>query len=336
MDKINKRKYASGFTLVELLVVIAIIGILIAMLLPAVQQVREAARRASCMNQTRQMALSALNFESANGELPGGTEHIANVPSTEPVNLRRTSDDDSFGWGWRTKLLPFMEQANLFDQLDLSIAVEDGNNPVVVEQTVDAYICPSNLELTEARHPINSSVQMAMGSYLGNGGSIEWAFIQTEEFTDGILMRSLDDRHKGISLTAITDGTSNTFFCGETISYAVAQGNEFAWDPAMYAATTGSNAVRTLSHVRTGHGEINPDWTRTDLSPGDLDEILRNSYASNHPGGLVYAFVDGSTHFIADDIEHNRLTEEEWRNGGTRGTYQRLFSRNDGLPVGDF
>ena len=335
MDKINKRRFASGFTLVELLVVIAIIGILIAMLLPAVQQVREAARRASCMNQTRQMALAALNFESANGELPGGTEHIANVPSTEPEDLRRTSDADSFGWGWRTKLLPFMEQANLFDQLDLSIAVADGNNPVVVEQVVDTFICPSNLELTEARHPLGS-IQMSMGSYLANGGSIEWAFIQTEEFTDGILMRSLDDRHKGISLSAITDGTSNTFFCGETISYAVATGRGFIWDPAMYAATNGTNGSRTLTHVRTGHGEINPDWTRTDLSNADLDEILRNSYASNHPGGLVYAFVDGSTHFIADDIEHNRLTEEEWRNGGTRGTYQRLFSRNDGLPVGDF
>ena len=85
MDKINKRRFASGFTLVELLVVIAIIGILIAMLLPAVQQVREAARRASCMNQTRQMALAALNFESANGELPGGTEHISpTCPAPNP------------------------------------------------------------------------------------------------------------------------------------------------------------------------------------------------------------------------------------------------------------
>ena len=147
-------------------------------------------------------------------------------------------------------MLPFMEQANLFDQLDLSIAVADGNNPVVVEQVVDTFICPSNLELTEARHPLGS-IQMSMGSYLANGGSIEWAFIQTEEFTDGILMRSLDDRHKGISLSAITDGTSNTFFCGETISYAVATGRLFIWDPAMYAATNGTNGSRTLTHVRT-------------------------------------------------------------------------------------
>ena len=322
MAKFSKGRLDRGFTLVELLVVIAIIGILIGMLLPAVQVVREAARRTACMNKVRQMALSALNYESGFGRFPGGSEHINMEPNS-------SNDPTSLGWGWRTKLLPFMEQQNLFDNLDLTLSINGGNNPLQLSTVVETFICPSNPELATATHPV-SGIDMSMSSYLGNGGSIEWAFVQWLDFSDGILMRSIDDKHQGITMGDVEDGTSNTFFCGETISYAVVQGNPFIWDPAFFAATNGSNASRTLGMVRTGHGEINPDWTT------ETDTILRNSYASLHAGGAVFAFVDGSTHFINDNIDHNNLTESEWRSGGIRGTYQRLFSRNDGLTVSDF
>lgn len=336
-DRIGHRPFASGFTLVELLVVIAIIGILIGMLLPAVQQVREAARRSACMNQTRQMALAALNYESAHGALPSGAEHVS--PDLPDPDDRRTNDGSSSGWGWRTKLLPFMEQTALFDQLDLTMALNSVDNREVVTQAVESFVCPTDPELADATHPLNGGIRTPMSSYLGNGGSIEWAFIPFEPFADGILTRSSNDRHRGVELSAITDGTSNTFFSGETLSYADKGGdrwNNFVWDPAFYAATAGSGASRTLSQIRTGHGELNPDWERTDLSDLELKTLLRNSYASNHPGGAVFVLVDGSTHFISDSIEHNQLTEAEWESGGTRGTYQRLFSRNDGLPVGDY
>lgn len=328
-----QKRSAGGFTLVELLVVIAIIGILIGMLLPAVQQVREAARRSSCMNQVRQMALAGLNFESAFGRLPGGTDHIN--ADLDMVN----NDGGSFGWGWRTKLLPYMEQSALADSFDTSVKINEGDNPTWIQQTVPSFICPSNSAISETLHQVDSAntIMMAMGSYLGNGGSIEDSFRQPLPFSDGILMRALDDSYQGIKLGDVTDGTSNTFFCGETLGYAELLGRRFIWDPAMYAATGNSfTAARTLSHVRTGHGELNPDWERTDLSDTVLDEILRNSYASLHSGGAVFVFVDGSTHFITDSVDHNRLTEEQWENGETRATYQRLFSRNDGLPVEDF
>jgi len=317
-----KKKSSAGFTLVELLVVIAIIGILIGMLLPAVQAVREAARRSECMNQVRQLPLAALNHESALMRLPNGAEHSSLVG--------QNNDPQSLGWGWRTKILPYMEQGNIFDGLDLSVACNTSTNVAFVEQSVGAFICPSDQLLADARHPI-SGVEMPMSSYLGNGGSIEWSFVQTNPFTDGILMRSPDLNHRGITLGDISDGTSNTFFCGETLSYAALQGNPFVWDPAMYAATAnGTTASRTLSQVRTGHGQFNPDWETAS------DTILRNSYASNHTGGAVFAFMDGSTHFIADSIEHNQLTNTQWAAGELRGTYQRLFSRNDGQVVGEF
>ena len=173
---------------------------------------------------------------------------------------------------------------------------------------------------------------MPLASYLGNGGSIQYSFIPAEDFADGILSRSSDDRHLGLKLGSVTDGTSNTFFCGKTISYTAALNAVFVWDPAMYAGTTGNSAARTLTQVRTGHGVFSPDLAtyRNNIA------VLRNLYASRHTGGAVFAFVDGSTHFIAESIDHNQLTEAQWRAGMARGTYQQLFSRNDGQPLGEF
>lgn len=173
---------------------------------------------------------------------------------------------------------------------------------------------------------------MPLASYLGNGGSTQYSFIPAEDFADGILSRSSDDRHLGLKLGSVTDGTSNTFFCGETISYTAALNAVFVWDPAMYAETTGNSAARTLTQVRTGHGVFSPDLAtyRNNIA------VLRNLYASRHTGGAVFAFVDGSTHFIAESIDHNQLTEAQWRAGMARGTYQQLFSRNDGQPLGEF
>ena len=324
---IQSRNPKQGFTLVELLVVIAIIGILIGMLLPAVQQVRQAARRIACANQMRQMALAALNYESAHMALPPGTEHTVQ-PDPNPTE----SDPNSLGWGWRSKILPFIEQNAIFDMIDFELPINNAVNAPAVSQGVPTFWCPSNPDIKEELFPVaSSSIQMPMASYLGNGGSIEWAFVPSVDFADGILTRTFDLSYAGVRLGEITDGTSNTFFCGETISYAALLDRVFIWDPATYGNINNSgNAARTLSQVRTGHGEFNPDWMNSD------DETLRNSYASNHTGGANFVFVDGSTHFINDNIEHNRLTEGQWAAGQQRGTYQRLFSRNDGGVLGDF
>ena len=317
----SRNSFKPGFTLVELLVVIAIIGILIGMLLPAVQQVREAARRISCANQMRQMALASLNYESAHMALPPGVEHDG--------SLGRTNDPNGLGWGWRSKILPFIEQNAIFDMIDFNLNINDPVNIPVVAQTIPTFVCPANPDLVNEVYTVGGA-QMPLSSYLGNGGSIEWAFIPIEDFADGLLGRSFDSNHDGVSLGVITDGTSNTFFCGETVSYAAARDENFIWDAAVYGGTNGNNAARTLTQVRTGHGEFNPDPINNSIV------ILRNSYASLHSGGANFVFMDGSTHFISDSIEHNNLTEQQWRNGEQRGLYQRLFSRNDGGIVSDF
>ena len=180
---------------------------------------------------------------------------------------------------------------------------------------------------------------MAMSSYVGNGGSIEWAFITTEEFSDGVLLRAGVDegdrsnaKYPGLPLGSISDGTSNTFFCGETLSFGNLLDKQFIWDPAMYSSTqtNGSGAARTLCQVRTGHGEFNPDPQTSN------DVILRNSFASNHIGGSVFAYCDGSTHFILDTIDHTIRANESNFQTQQRSTYQQLFSRNDGGVLPDF
>lgn len=323
-----KSQLKRGFTLVELLVVIAIIGILIGMLLPAVQSVRAAARRSVCSNNLRQMALAGLNFESAQGRLPAGHYH----------NLGEGQNDfDSPGWGWRTDILEFVEQANLKNQLDLSLPLTNPPNNLAAEEILPIFLCPSDPELNDQLRRINNELSMSQSNYVGNGGSFEDSFVPGPNVRfvttaegrirhDGVLTRTVNTSHQGIKLSEVDDGTSNTFYCGETIKY------NFNWDPTVLAGvnnSTGNRAANTLSQVRTGHGEFNPE-----RNAGDA--ILRNSYASQHPGGANFANVDGSTRFIAEGIAHNRLMFCKFQEGELRDVYQRLFSRKDGRPVGDF
>lgn len=125
-----RRSGASGFTLVELLVVIAIIGILVGLLLPAVQAAREAARRMQCSNNVRQIGLALHNYESAHKKFPPGW--IANDLDGEP------------GWGWATALLPFLEQNNVYQQLDLNVEIIATQNMPMIETVIPTYICPSD------------------------------------------------------------------------------------------------------------------------------------------------------------------------------------------------
>lgn len=307
------RRERHAFTLVELLVVIAIIGILIGMLLPAVQSVREAARRTDCANKLRQMALAAHNYESALERFPAGHEHNLGIA---------TSDPDSFGWGWRYHILPFVEQENLQDLFVYESSFIEEDNPLHATEIIATFLCPSDPDLSNELNRIGANISMSMSNYVGNGGSFEDSFIPSlGDRHDGVLTRTLNQRHNGVKLGKITDGTSNTFFGGETLKYG------FIWDPTTFGGTRNEGwAARTLTQVRTGHGEFNP-------SDDASDAVKRNSYASNHTGGANFSMCDGSTRFIGDTIDHNRLEYEDHLQGAQPGTYQQLFGRDDGLVI---
>lgn len=209
----------SGFTLVELLVVIAIIGILIGMLLPAVQQVREAARRTACMNNLKQIGLAALNFESAHMKMPSSGHNHYNV------NWSNYNDYPGDGWSWTYQILPFMEQNNLYNLRDTI-----GTAILQDDYKVNAYVCPSRSLRTWVRTTTGDAFDC--GDYAGVSFQAAWFGLpagheastgsHNEPHTwKGMISPSSFEpkanpvRGNPVTMGSVTDGTSNTMMFGE-------------------------------------------------------------------------------------------------------------------------
>jgi prepilin-type N-terminal cleavage/methylation domain-containing protein/prepilin-type processing-associated H-X9-DG protein len=296
-DKLPRLRRA--FTLIELLVVIAIITVLIGLLLPAVQKVRDAAARSSCQNNLKQIGLALQNYHDVNRQFPPGyTSGVG--PSGE---------DTGPGWGWAAFILPYMEQQPLFSQINLSVPIESSQHAAVRTVIVKPYLCPSDTApLTFPVGPASANgqltsttCQLAPASYTGNFGVSE----------PGVDGEGVFFRNSRVRIGDITDGTSQTILAGER-SYRYSQ---TTW----VGTVTGTKAVPSpgsplpvevdepanfvLSHV----GEMAAGASR----PYEI-----NNYSSNHTGGAMFVFADGHVRFLTGDTDYSTLKALSTRNGG--------------------
>ncbi len=314
-----------GFTLVELLVVIAIIGVLVALLLPAVQAAREAARRSSCNNNLKQLGLAMHNHHDTFREFPAGAD---NGPANEEM------------WGFGAHILPFIEQENLYDQLMVSRQTLNATLDVsalrpLVQTKLDAFICPSDPGNHLMSGPLNSNTGR---NFAGNAGlpgtfrvgksnyiAVAGLWDVADVNNNGVLYRGSSTR-----FSDITDGTSNTFMIGERNQFC----NQGAW--------VGNRNV-------TGGGPQGADYTlgfvaRPVNHANNDAHHCTEGFASEHPGGALFCLADGSVQFIPDTIEfrmvqsnHANATSNATNRGefkaGNPGVYQLLGVRNDGKVV---
>jgi prepilin-type N-terminal cleavage/methylation domain-containing protein/prepilin-type processing-associated H-X9-DG protein len=309
----------SAFTLIELLVVIAIIAILIGLLLPAVQKVREAAARMACSNNMKQFALAFHNYESANGRFPPAQGRKASGPPNYPAWTEKNI------LNWAYALLPYIEQDGMINMFTFSDNVSTppiaayGDEKSFVAQSPKIFRCPSDgfAGRTPATMTTSTS-KYGLGSYgVSSGTDSGWVTGVYPEKNDGLI--HFNGR---VKITEISDGTSNTILGGErSFDDPGLKAIGISEDTLVYHAAIWRNGyVPPLSFLRVPLDQINyriPPGTPT---TGPARSLAFNKrllgYSSNHSGGANLAFGDGSVRFLRDSLPLITLQSMATRAGG--------------------
>ena len=352
-----------GFTLVELLVVIAIIGVLVALLLPAVQAAREAARRSTCQSNFKQVALALQNYHSAFNAFPDGTRYMTSdtksaydfTPTTGIPTAATATNYPGMGWG--AYVLPYMEQQQLFSQMDFDH--KDGNfgapNWAAAATLISSFVCPSerNQEAwidccTDKDHFGVPSWDWRMTSMAGVADSRKaysrmpagkdnrpgHPFVPTPH-GKGILFN-----FSGVEARNVTDGLSNTFIIGEMVS---ASGIDAAGQVVWVAHGWITRNVADLGQGINGPQSV-PGGRDDTVDPFDgdggnrHDEFHReHGFSSWHPGGAHMAFADGSVQFFGEDTDalvlwaHATRADDDIVSGGSASG---VVTGDDGMGGG--
>ncbi len=327
--KTDIKQRSKGFTLVELLVVIAIIGILIGMLLPAVQSVREAARRVNCLNNMRQLGLSLHNYESAHMAFP--PSRMAPDDQVIPSNETNNSGAETAFQSWTTLILPFIEQGNLSNRFDFDQAWFDSSsseNTFVISQRLQIFNCPSS-NVGDPFDPYH-----CVGAAAGDYGSINE--VKKKVYTDVLNVEDpgeqarvgLLSKFKKNPIARASDGTSNTLYVAECAGQPdvfIAGGRMTIGEFAIYSDDKVVNFNGRLCPV-DGTGWADPDCgfsingaTASGLDkygPVMINAINVSEAYSFHPGGACFAMADGSAHFISESIDAQTFVSLCTRAGG--------------------
>jgi len=341
-----------GFTLIELLVVIAIIAILIALLLPAVQQAREAARRTQCKNNLKQIGLALHNYHDVHLRLPPG------YMSAEPVHLAvpLTFFSTELGlYSWGAYILPYLEQGNLYDSLNVGDVTLDANlanatTRAFLQTPLPAFACPSDSGPALNNWDPSDANMATYGRRVTSDGVDRIAIAKSNYVmvsTSGnstvpavypILGPGSYGPHNGVGaensstrIRDISDGTSNTLIIGER-AWQVANLEMGAANALGFSAVTGG--PQTV--FRTSMAVLGIPYWGINQTVINATHQAR-AFSSPHVGGAHFALCDGSVHFVSENIDFrgNSLTAGS-ADFGIDSTFERLIARNDGQVVGEF
>lgn len=306
------KNYRHAFTLVELLVVIAIIGILVGLLLPAVQAAREAARRMQCSNNMRQFMLGALNYESTYKRLPASR-----------ISMTSNLLGPASGISVHARLLPYMEQTQIYDLIDFRVDFNHANNATALNTKVPTFICPSDPGVA-----VQTANQGAQNNYYVNSGTIPlWQRTTSASWLgqipdwDGVFFRD-----SFLKLASITDGLSNTAGISERVtgdfSQTISSPRTDTFQPGTSPLTADQAfndcmAVNVTDLTKQGFSNIGAPWIRGYHSTTEYYHIavpngrscmyppgrIMTTANSQHTGGVNFALMDGSVRFLPATVD---------------------------------
>jgi prepilin-type N-terminal cleavage/methylation domain-containing protein/prepilin-type processing-associated H-X9-DG protein len=325
-ERLPRRRPA--FTLIELLVVIAIIGVLVALLLPAVQSAREAANRSRCQNNLKQLALAAHEYHDAFGSFPAGyycwqaTYDANNAITGGDANCLAVPQTPwPYMWSGLVGLFARLDQAPLYNEINFNIpalpsigylGAQDPANATAVRRTIDVFVCPSNRRPTPVVPTTGTgstpTSQLGPSDYRGNmaAGYITATTSLCGDLTPSaaannpyclIYDNGLMYQNSTVSMADITDGTSSTILMGESL-----------WPDGVWSQAP-SSCIRT-SIDRT----INKPITSTSSTGGTV--VSWRYWASKHPSQVNFAFCDGTVRTVTEQINKLTLNKMMTRNGG--------------------
>jgi len=295
MFRIASQRHAHGFTLVELLVVIAIIGMMVALLLPAIQASREAARRTHCANNMKQLALGMYQFHDTYGRFPSahqiGVDWYSDYQRERPPGGVLPDGDPKDGpfWSWAMRIAPFIELSSFSDAVDLSAwpwwyPMPDGSDAAAYKSPT--FICPTGIR--ELNEWTNGEHISSLTSYLAVSGRNQFKEAGGQ---DGMIYVN-----SGVKMAEITDGTSNTFLIGERPpSNNLLYG--WQWAGAGDRPSFGATDVVLGVLERPSTPDAAPDFFREGMLD-DPQDLHRYHFWSLHPGGANWAMADGSVRFL--------------------------------------
>jgi prepilin-type N-terminal cleavage/methylation domain-containing protein len=305
-----------GFSLVEILVTIAIVGLLVGLLLPAVQMARESARKTHCANNLKQVGLAIHAYMDEHKALPPGYVSVV-LPN---------HDDGGPGWAWGSKILPDMEQSALFRLVDFGLPVESPLMAFLRSTPVPTFVCPSDEEFEQIvnipeKYSDNVICQMAGANYVGSAGTVRPTCKLCRDNFDGVF-----GRNRAIAPRELEDGLSKTLAVGERAS---------KWSRPVFWGVVPNSKI--IDNQQPGLFAAGPAYVLGTTfaegfnieTPDEMDHATMGTFAesfgSRHPGGCFFMFCDAGVRFVWNDADPAVMNALSTRNGRPHSGIERVI-----------